>query len=119
MKNLISFIVGCVFILTGCEDIFEKDLTGQPVVLLAPGDSVTMCEPRQLFVWEGVEGATAYRLLVVTPDFRQLQSCLLDTLTPELRYAMELPSGIYTWGIRAENSAWAGVFTYRLLIVSP
>ena len=69
MKTWMGILAGGVLLLSGCDDVFETDLTGCPVRLLAPGDSVTTVVARQLFLWEPLEGATAYRLRIATPDF--------------------------------------------------
>ena len=119
MKTWMGIRAGGVLLLSGCDDVFETDLTGCPVRLLAPGDSVTTVVARQLFLWEPLEGATAYRLRIATPDFCRPEACLLDTLVAGCRYEYAFQPGVYTWGIRAENSAWAGEYAVRLLIVSP
>lgn len=119
MKKLIRMTIACFFLVTGCDDLFEKDLTGKQVALVAPSDNVTTCITRQLFLWEKLQGATTYRMLIVTPDLRQAQACLLDTLLEEQHFEYEFTEGVYTWMIRAENSASAGEFTSRLLVISP
>lgn len=108
MKTWMGILAGGVLLLSGCDDVFETDLTGCPVRLLAPGDSVTTVVARQLFLWEPLEGATAYRLRIATPDFCRPEACLLDTLVAGCRYEYAFQPGVYTWGIRAENSAWQG-----------
>lgn len=119
MKIWMGITAGCLLYVTGCDDFFEKDLTGKRVNLIAPGDSIVTTVTRQLFLWEELDGATAYRLVVMVPDFRQSGVCLLDTLVNDHRYEYELPEGIYTWGIQAENSAWKSAFSSRILIVRP
>ena len=52
MKTWMGILAGGVLLLSGCDDVFETDLTGCPVRLLAPGDSVTTVVARQLFLWE-------------------------------------------------------------------
>lgn len=49
MKTWMGILAGGVLLLSGCDDVFETDLTGCPVRLLAPGDSVTTVVARQLF----------------------------------------------------------------------
>lgn len=119
MKTWILFLAGAVSFLSGCDDIFEPDLTGSSVRLIAPGDSVTTKVVRQLFLWEALDGATAYRLRIATPDFCRPEACLLDTLVAGCRYEYTFQPGVYTWGVRVENSVWTGEYAVRLLIVSP
>ena len=119
MKNFVRIIVNCcILFLSGCDDFFEKDLTGKQVNLVAPGDSVVTSVASQLFLWEELPGAAAYRLLIVVPDFRHMEYCLLDTLIEDYRFEYLLPAGTYTWGIRAENSAWKSEFVSRVLTVT-
>ena len=119
MKIWFGILSGAVLLLAGCDDIFERDLTGCLVQQLAPGDSVTTPVARQLLLWEPLKGATAYRLRIVTTDFQCSEACLLDTLVTGCRYEYVFQPGVYAWGIRAENSVWSGEFAVRLLIVSP
>lgn len=119
IKNWMGILAGGVLLLSACDDVFEKDLTGCPVWLIAPGDSVTTVVARQLLLWEPLEGATAYRLRIATSDFHRPEVCLLDTLVMGCRYEQTFRPGVYTWGVRAENSAWTGEYVVRLLIVSP
>ena len=86
MKTWFGILSGAVLLFAGCDDIFERDLTGCLVRQLAPGDSVTTPVARQLLLWEPLKGATAYRLRIATPDFRCPEACLLDTLVTGCRY---------------------------------
>lgn len=119
MKTWFGILSVAVLLFAGCDDIFERDLTGCLVRQLAPGDSVTTPVARQLLLWEPLKGATAYRLRIATPDFRCPEACLLDTLVTGCRYEYDFQPGVYAWGVRAENSAWTGEFANRLLMVSP
>lgn len=102
---------------SGCDDIFEKDISGQEVDLMAPADSVETVFRDQTFVWREKEGGTAYRLVIVRPSFREVELYVLDTLVAGYSYRVTLEPGEYEWAVRPENSAYRGVFNRRQLKV--
>ena len=101
----------------GCRDVFEKDISEKDVVLVAPADSVETIHRTLTFAWEEKEGATGYRLVVVSPSFERAELYLLDTLVDGLRYTVTLEPGEYAWGVRPENSAYEGIYNRRVLTV--
>lgn len=101
----------------GCRDVFEKDISEKDVVLVAPADSVETIHKTLTFAWEEKEGATGYRLVVVSPSFERAELYLLDTLVDGLRYTVTLEPGEYAWGVRPENSAYEGIYNRRVLTV--
>lgn len=117
MMRLLILLILLLFF--GCEDFFEKDISEKKVELLAPADSVFTACVRQTFLWDELEGASAYRLLIVSPAFVKPEVCLLDTLLSVPRFAFELEPGNYMWRVRAENSAWKSEPTERTLVVLP
>ena len=62
IKGLITLIV---LTLIGCEDIFEADLSGEVVVIIAPKDGLQTEIQPNTFWWEAVEGAEGYNLQIV------------------------------------------------------
>ncbi len=101
----------------GCRDVFEKDISEKDVVLVAPADSVETIHRTLTFAWEEKEGATGYRLVIVSPSFERAELYLLDTLVDGLRYTVTLEPGEYAWGVRPENSAYEGIYNRRVLTV--
>lgn len=112
-------ILPVLFLFSGCEDFFEKDISEKRVELLVPADSVFTVRVCQTFVWDELEGASAYRLSVVSPAFTEPEVCLLDTLLSVCRFTFELEPGNYMWRVRAENSAWKSKPAERTLVVLP
>ena len=110
------WIFSCLMV-WGCEDFFEKDLSGKQPELIAPADNAETFSGDQLFLWKELPGGKVYRLLIVTPSFENPALCILDTLVNTCLFSYSLKAGEYAWGIRAENFAWKGDFCIRNLIV--
>lgn len=106
-----------LFFVTGCRDVFEKDISEKEVELVAPADSVETTHATLTFVWEERDGATGYRLVVVSPSFDRIELYVLDTLIEGKQYAYTLEPGRYEWGVRPENSAYEGIYRWRVLTV--
>ena len=101
----------------GCRDVFEKDISEKEVELIAPADSVETTHATLTFVWEERDGATGYRLVVVSPSFDRIELYVLDTLVEGNQYTYTLEPGRYEWGVRPENSAYEGIYRWRVLTV--
>ena len=76
-----------LFFVMGCRDVFEKDISEKEVVLVAPADSVETTRATLTFAWEERDGATGYRLVVVSPSFDRIELYVLDTLVEGNQYA--------------------------------
>lgn len=117
MINRILLCIVVLFLLAGCSDFFEKDISRRQVELLSPADSVKTRFGEQTFLWDELPGATSYRLMIMTPSCHQPEACLLDTLVNTCRFTFTLQPGQYGWRVRAENSAWMTSFCERNLII--
>lgn len=106
-----------ILLLTGCSDIFEKNISEKRVDLVAPADQAETFHPVLTFAWEEVEGATDYRLIVVSPSFEEAQLYVLDTLIAGHQFSRQLQPGRYEWKVRPENSAYQGLYTSRVVTV--
>ena len=106
-----------LFLVMGCRDVFEKDISEKEVELIAPADSVETTHATLTFVWEERDGATGYRLVVVSPSFDRIELYVLDTLVEGNQYTYTLEPGRYEWGVRPENTAYEGIYRWRVLTV--
>ena len=106
-----------LFLVMGCRDVFEKDISEKEVELIAPADSVETTHATLTFVWEERDCATGYRLVVVSPSFDRIELYVLDTLVEGNQYTYTLEPGRYEWGVRPENSAYEGIYRWRVLTV--
>ena len=94
-----------------CEDIFEKDIRHKQVDVLAPPSGLETTRTTLTFVWNPLKGASDYRLIVVSPAFKWIESYLLDTVVPE---------GEYEWTVRGLNSAYESRDTISFFrVISP
>jgi len=119
--RIIKFIygVGLVVLLMSCSEIFEVDISNEPVTLLAPHDSLVTTMNAQTFWWDYVENADHYQLQIVTPDFELVRRLYLDTTIVVNSFDFALDPGIYQWRVRALNSAYQTAFsTHNLTIDS-
>lgn len=99
-------VIATVLSITACNDFFEVDISNKKVSLVVPADGVETEIVTQSFTWEELEGATSYRLMVVTPDFADAESLVLDTIITVTSFQKTLVPGSYEWRVRGENSAY-------------
>lgn len=126
MKNKITNKLGWPFIfitaisvlnLMGCDDILEEDIANDEVALFAPGEGVQLDSGSVTFVWDPLEGALDYRLLLVSPDFENPAQVWADTITTGTSFTTSLGAGTYTWGVNAANTAYTTAFFTRTFTV--
>lgn len=105
----ISFLIGLVAMSLGllsCDDFFEVDIRNENISLVVPANGIETDIVSQVFRWEELEGASSYRLMIVTPDFANAGALLLDTLITENSFAKTLIPGSFEWRVRGENSVY-------------
>lgn len=118
-----SKIIRCALLLLccwGCEDLIEKNLTKQHVRVIAPVDNTKTLPGKVTFLWQPTEGATAYHLTIVSPDFEQATQVICDTVIGTTKYTIGLNPGNYQWRVLPRNSAYTGIsLPYHLNVVLP
>ncbi len=97
----------------GCDDILEDDISNDEVALFAPAEGVQLDSGSVTFVWDPLEGALDYRLLLVSPDFENPAQVWADTITTGTSFTIPLAAGTYTWGVNAANTAYTTAFFTR------
>lgn len=90
------------FFLSGCEDIFLKDISGEQVGVLSPVDNAMFESEKILFAWDKMEGAERYHLEVVSPSFEG-GTVKYDAVTDTTRIELSLSEGKYQWSVYAYN----------------
>ena len=98
--------MGILLNLVSCDDILEEDLSDDEVLLFAPAEGARLDSGNVTFVWDPLEGALDYRLLLVSPDFDNPVQVWADTILTATNFTIALAEGQYTWGINAANSAY-------------
>ena len=118
LRKLLFFTTLCSVVMwTGCEDVLVDDLEGKQLLLVAPGDSVTVVQSNIQFVWETLEDAVTYNLQVVSPTFSGIQSYVLDSVVTGNKLAVLLQPGKYSWRVIASNQASEAISEVRYLEV--
>ena len=102
----------------GCNDIIEKDIDQDIVVLVAPGDDLVTDSTEITFFWEHLDGASEYVFQLVTGDFNTPDLLLMDSLVLANKLSLKLDSGSYAWGVSAQNNGYATGFSVRSLTVT-
>jgi hypothetical protein len=99
-----------VFI-AGCNTFFEQDISNRTVNLISPAAGISTDVKSQTFLWESVDGASQYRLQIVTPSFDSAKVLVMDTLLMDTtgtanKIKVTLYPSDFEWRVRGENSAW-------------
>jgi len=105
---------------SSCDDLVEKDISDVTVQVIGPSDAMIVNYSTITFWWEEVDGASAYRLQLVSPSFENPVRLVLDTLVGGTDFDYTPAIGNYEWRIRAENSAYRTMFSLpRKLEIKP
>lgn len=114
------------FLFYGCEEILLiPDISEVAVKLVGPSNNVEVIAGDLSFNWEYVEDAEAYRIQIATPNFKETQQVVLDTLLPVVidsiipvtKINKELDEGVYQWRVKAINSGYETAYTTHDLTV--
>lgn len=116
---LYKFLLAIVFLsFFSCEEIlFEKDISKNEVLLVAPGNNAQFFSTGVTFTWEVVEEATKYQLQVAKPDFDNPVQIVLDTIITNTSFTQQLPIADYEWRVRALNESSRTNYSGRLFTV--
>jgi hypothetical protein len=116
--RIILFLVTMGLLLTGCEEAIERELAGQPVILLAPANNTVTTDTLQTFYWETMTGAGTYQLQVVSPRFDSITKLIEDTIINRNRFTIDMPQGDFQWRVRAFNNSSNSAYsdTFRVII---
>lgn len=106
-KLLYAFTgIAFLFLFTSCDDIIAKDISNEiPVVILPQANAEIEVNPVHI-KWEAVEGATRYRIQIVSPSFANMQSYALDSTVTGTQFFVGLDSNDYEMKITALNAGY-------------
>lgn len=118
IKLKLGIGIVAVGLLTSCNAIFEKDITGETPEIYLPSNNDTIYSNQVHFKWVEMEGASFYNLQVVQPSFNNIESFVLDSNINGEEFYQVLNPGHYQYRLRGENggyhSEYAGPFTIYL-----
>lgn len=116
--NLKIVFLGSILALCGgCDQIFEEDLSGKCVSIIAPSDSLQTSISTIQFDWEELDGATGYRVQIARPGFDDIEQLIFDSLVATTRATVSLYPGTFQWRIRPENTSSEGQYITRTLSI--
>ena len=98
------FLLVCFFCFS-CDLIVEPlDVTKEQLVLHSPEEGSVLRESLVYFGWEAFELYSGYRIQVVTPNFKNPEIVLIDSLIYNSNYIDTLIfDKTYEWRVRLEN----------------
>lgn len=94
------------FSLFGCKDFIEKNISKETPVLILPANQDTIPANPVHIKWEELEGATKYRIEIVSPSFANIQSYPLDSIVAGTNFYFGLDSAQYEIRITALNAGY-------------
>jgi hypothetical protein len=100
------------------QDEVRVDISLNTISLLAPAAGLQTKNKQHLFLWDELEGATKYRLLVVSPDLVSPSTLTLDTVITSNFFTKQLAVGQYEWCVKGVNSEFSTAFNCRKLTVN-
>lgn len=107
--NFLMTIVLLSALITGCKEIIAKNISSDIPVLIVPSANDTVQINPVQFKWEAVDGATRYRLQVVTPGFADINYFTLDTIVTATEFYAALDSAQYELKLTALNAGYESV----------
>ncbi|MDJ1501252.1 hypothetical protein [Xanthocytophaga agilis] len=110
-----AFLISCVCMVMGCDEIFEQDITNKKVVLMAPADSAASVKVTQTFRWQTLEGARQYRLEIGSPSLLEASDYFIDTTTSATSLRLVLQPGRFEWRLTALNAGYTSQSAERYL----
>ena len=119
MKVPINLMLLLLLALTSCKEFLEPSLEHRSLSLLAPSEQLETNLYKQVFWWSALEDAIYYRLQVVSPNFNNISSLVLDTLVRGDKFTYSLEPGKYQWRVRAENGSSQSSYFSRSFEVFP
>ncbi|MDF3026957.1 MAG: hypothetical protein K0S23_1264 [Fluviicola sp.] len=95
------------FSLFGCKDFIEKNISEDTPILVLPSNNATINANPVHIKWEELEGATKYRIEIVSPEFGNIQSFPLDSIVTGTNFYFGLDSAQYEIRITAMNAGFS------------
>lgn len=107
MKLFLTFLLPVSLLLGSCKDIVATDISNITPVLIVPTAGDTLMSNPVLFKWEEVDGATKYRLQVVSPSFSTISDYILDTIVSGTQFTYSLDSTVFELKLTAMNAGYS------------
>lgn len=105
-------------LLAACGDIFVKDISEKQVEMVTPINNVIVKNKEITLVWETLEDAEKYHVVIVSPSLSEIRSYACDSVTEDYKIKVSLPNGTYEWSVQASNSAYESLKSYAKFQIS-
>ncbi|MBI34098.1 MAG: hypothetical protein CMP67_01880 [Flavobacteriales bacterium] len=111
----IGFTLLTIVFAVSCAKWISIDISDESVVLLSPFDDQSDSIQNKTFVWEELEGATQYRLQIVSKSFDSIYDFVLDSAVSNTSFSITLIPNFYEWRLRGENNDFNSLWSTRKL----
>lgn len=108
---LCFLLTGSMLLLNSCKDIIAKDITGDTPTVILPQSNDTVAVNPVHFKWNELEGATKYRLEIVSPSFTNISIYALDSIVTGTNFFFPLDSNEYQFRMTAINAGYESQVT--------
>lgn len=110
--HFIQLLAITALLISSCDDFFEEDISDKTIQVVCPVNGATLSSSQLSFVWSEEEGAEKYHIVIVSPNFENIQSYVCDTTLTNYKMELNLPKGDYQWSIQAENFGYKSLINY-------
>lgn len=93
-------------VLAACNDVFEKNITDEVPVVILPKNKDSIAENPVHVKWEAVDGATKYRIEIVSPNFNNIADYVIDSIVVATDFYVALDTNQYALRITALNAGY-------------
>lgn len=99
-------LLSALFLNTSCEKVVADDISEETPVLILPIANDTLASNEVHFKWEPLDGASKYRLQIVSPSFAAIETYVLDSVITTTDFFMALDSNAYELKLTALNGGY-------------
>lgn len=108
-KLLLLLLSGLM--LFGCKEIIEKDISEDLPIIILPSNNASINENPVFFKWGDLDGATKYKVQIVSPSFDSILSYPVDSVVSGTEIYFNLDSNDYQVRLMALNAGYETAFT--------
>jgi hypothetical protein len=118
IEGRVIILFPLLILLYSCSEIFEEDIEKEEIYVLSPFDGFISNSGEVLFWWDPLDGASAYELQIVSPNFDSIIGLIADTIIVENKISFDFDVGQYEWSLRALNYAYSSAYIFGRFEVS-
>ena len=111
--RILTSVLGLLLmsLLYSCEDIVEKDISGDLPQIVSPSNGKEIETNQVTFQWNEMKGASKYRLQVLDLN----QAIVVDSTVSKTNVSLSIQQGSYQWRVRGENFAYQSPYSIKIL----